>query len=172
MAHWCHFKYFQLEFRQQNDCQAQFPTTCIASVAYVVCSELPTLVHSQNMTARFRQWLVALLSNFTIDNVCMHARTPVRTYVRTTSQIAHTMAVLGSNMHSATERDAVTTDCNGHTEQKKLTKCHLPCYTSTDRGHYTAIGTWCCITLILHSFYTIPSEMWNPGVTVSAYAIT
>jgi hypothetical protein len=38
-----------------------------------------------------------------------------RTYVCTASQIAHTMAALGSNVYSATERDAVATDCNGHT---------------------------------------------------------
>ena len=110
---------------------------------YGVCSEqLPTLVCSQNMTARLRQRLVALLSNSTVDNV--------RTYVRTALPIVHTMAALGSNVHSATERDAVATYCNGHKEQKKWTKCHLPRYTGTHTAHCIAVTTWRCITLILH----------------------
>ena len=83
----------------------------MAFVAYFVCSEPPTLAHSQNMTARFRQRLMALLSNSTVDNV--------RMYVRMASQIVHTMVALVSNVHSATERDAVVTYFNGHTEQKK-----------------------------------------------------
>jgi hypothetical protein len=45
-----------------------------ATSPHTVCSELSTLVHSQNMTASLRQRLVALLSNSTTDNARMYVQ--------------------------------------------------------------------------------------------------
>jgi len=53
------------------------------------------------------------------------------------------MAALSSNVHSATERDAVATYFNGHTQQQKRTKCHWPRYTSI---------TQCTVLPLLHEF--------------------
>lgn len=67
LAYWYRFKCFQLDIRQKYDIQLQFPTSCIVSVAHVVCSAVIQL--SYNTGPFLEHDSETQLSNSTADNL-------------------------------------------------------------------------------------------------------